>query len=83
MHIVIKNHVMPLVGRVVLDAFDARKFGHCMSLQTKMQKHISQGNAESLKKYLAFCIQTWPDSSKCPIDMELIKEAIEVIEVSQ
>lgn len=82
MHKVISDHVMPLVGRVRFGEFHAERFGNVLSLQTKMIKHIQNKNADSLKKYLAFCIQEWPEIDHCPIDREIIGDAIKVIELS-
>jgi hypothetical protein len=79
MHPVIEHRVLPLVGTVKLEGFDQNKFGNIMSLQTKIQKHVTSKNAKKLSMYLAFCIQEWPNINKCPVDRKLVGEAIQVI----
>ena len=76
----ILKYVIPLVGKVKLEGFDASKVGNALSLQVKIQKHVMARNAESLKKYLAFCIQEWPNIDNCPVDRKLIGQAIRVIQ---
>ena len=75
----ILKYVIPLVGKVKLEGFDASKVGNKLSLQVKIQKHVMARNAESLMKYLAFCIQEWPKIDNCPVDRVLIGQAITVI----
>jgi len=75
----ILDHVIPLVGKVKLEGFDSSSFGSALNLQAKIQKHVSSRNAESLIKYLAFCIQEWPKIDDCVVDRELIGQAITVI----
>lgn len=79
MHPVLLEHVLPLVGRVKLEGFDQAAFGSVLGLQEKIQKHIRSRNPEKLKMYLAFCIQEWPSVKACPVDVQLIKEALNVI----
>lgn len=79
MNPVIQHHVLPLVGKVKFPGFNKNSFGSMLSLQTKIVNHISIKNSEKLKEYLAFCIQTWPNLSTCPLDIRIINKAVEVI----
>jgi hypothetical protein len=78
MNPIIKEQVLPLVGKVEMKGFNGG-FGSMMSLQNKLIKHTKARNKEKIKMYLAFCIQTWPVFDKCPIDRDMLKEAIEVL----
>jgi hypothetical protein len=80
MNPVIYKHVLPLVGRVHWDGFNKDHFGSVLSLRTKIVKHIAQRNGEKLCKYIALCMTEWKSSKECPIESELIKEALEIIE---
>jgi len=76
----IKDHVLPLVGKVEMKGFKPGAIGSVMSLSMKMIKHTKSKNTKKLKMYLAFCIQTWPKFNTCPIDTQIIKGAVDVIE---
>ena len=80
MNPVIEKEVFPLVGKVKWEGFDINSFGSLMSLKCKFIKHTQQGNTDKLKKYLAFCIQTWPEGvDDCPVDRDILDAAIAVI----
>ncbi len=74
--VIINKHVLPLVGRVKHDVFDAKKLVNIMRLQMKIIKHTSSRNMEKVKMYLAFCIQQWRTVRSCPVDREVLKKAI-------
>jgi len=63
----IKDHVLPLVGKVEMKGFKPGAIGSVMSLSMKMIKHTKSKNTKKLKMYLAFCIQTWPKFNTCPV----------------
>jgi hypothetical protein len=74
------ERILPLVGRCSFGTFNSDNFGHVMSLQTKIIKHIQNRNAEKLAMYIAFCVQEWNDLGKCPIDFEgIIRPALDII----
>ena len=82
MNSVIRDSVLLLVGKVSWIGFNRNSAGSLASLQMKLNNHIKTGNAGKLKKYLALCIQSWPEFSQCPVNRCLIDDAIQVIEMS-
>jgi hypothetical protein len=83
MNIAIREQVLPLVGSVKMPGFNKQNFAGIMSVQMKMITHVQNKNVKKLRMYLAFCIQEWPDIKECPIEMELIKNAIRILEQHQ
>ena len=79
MNPIIENHVLPLVGSVHMGEFDQSQPWHTVTLQTKFCKHIRERNVLKLTLYLAFCIQEWPDIDACPLDRDMIKDAVKII----
>lgn len=71
--------VLPMVGKVHWPGFDKTLPMKCYQLQMKILKHIEAKNAEKLIWYLALCIQSWPDDKDCPVEKEIIEEAIDTI----
>ena len=80
MNTTIREQVLPLVGKVKMPNFHKDRIGNVLSLQMKMVKHTNSPNHKKLKMYLAFCMQEWPKVDRCPIDMEVVKNAIEVLQ---
>jgi len=77
MNTVIEFIVRPMVGKVQWPGFNKHHPGSMLSLTFKLVKHTRNNNAEAIKKYLAFCIQEWPDLNDCPIDRQLLKGAVD------
>lgn len=76
---IIESEVLPLVKKVRLQNFDPNCFGNCLALQAKLTRQVMDQNKEGCKKYLAFCIQQWPNLAECPLPDLIIREAIDVI----
>ena len=76
---IIEEQVMPLVGTVKWEGFDKEALGSIMSLQSKLSKHVLNINKKKLRRYLALCVQEWPEVKKCPIDVKLLKQAIQAL----
>jgi len=58
-----------------LEGLDKNKFGHILSLQTKLEKHLHAGNDSRVRDYLITIRCIWPDMHECPIDVKVLKRA--------
>ena len=79
MNVVIREHVLPKVGKVKWPGFNRDSFGHLAQLQLKLLKHTQARDAHKLSQYLALCIQEWPVFDNCPINRRVIDEALQII----
>ena len=54
--------------------------GRALSYQVKLQKHIAAAAVDRVRDYLAHIITEWPDLTKCPIDRELLQQAMTLVQ---
>jgi hypothetical protein len=79
MNLIIQDKVLPWVGSIVMEEFDKSNVGHAFSLEMKFYKHLRERNVYKLTLYLAFCIQEWPNIDSCPLDINVIRDAVNII----
>jgi len=83
MNPVIEHMILPLVGSIGFVStdmsFNPNEISHCHSLEILFSNYIKNKNKEELKQTLAFFIQQWPSIDQCPIDRNMIKNAVEIL----
>ena len=76
---VIEVHIMPLVGRVRVNGFNPDSIKSISTLQRQIINHTEKRNIQKIKMYLAFCIQMWKNLNDCPIQSDILSNAINTI----
>jgi len=76
---IMENQILSLQEKLELPSFNNKSIENIIRLQMQLLFHIKNKNVEKVAIYIRFILEQWPDIRQCPLDINLIIDALRMI----
>ena len=74
-----ENQLLIPAHKLELPSFNKNSIEHIIRLETELLLHMKNNNVDKIAIYIRFLLNQWPDISQCPIDLNLIIDALRIL----